>query len=177
LGWLLVGLIAAAGLVATAVTLLDGRNDPTGSASATSVAMTAASDAESTTTTIIAIESAPTPTTVRPATANTTPSQGTPAGAVDDLGSDIAELLATDSIDRRLAKHVDRDAQRALRYWERGDEERAEEELRGLLDELDETQDDAAESAIRELHDRIARIARTMGLDELSRNDGNDPDN
>ena len=147
LGWLLVGLIAAAGLVATAVTLLDGRNDPTGSASATSVAMTAASDAESTTTTIIAIESAPTPTTVRPATANTTPSQGTPAGAVDDLGSDIAALLATDSIDRRLAKHLDRDAQKALRYWERGDEERAEEELRGLLDELDETQDDVAESA------------------------------
>jgi eukaryotic-like serine/threonine-protein kinase len=177
LGWLLAGLIAAAGLAAIAVTLLDGRNDPRGSSSATSVAMTSASDAESTTTTIIAIASAPTPTTVRPATTNTTPSQGTPAGAVHDLGSDIAGLLATDSIDRRLANHVDRDAQRALRYWERGDEQRAEEELRGLLDELDETQDDVAESAIRELHDRIARIARTMGLDELSRNDGNDPDN
>ncbi len=96
------------------------------------------------------------------------PSQG--------LHSVIAGLLATDSIDRRLADHVDRDAQKALRYWERGDEERAEKELRGVLDELDQTQDDMAESAIRELHDRIVRIARTMGFDELSQDDDNGPD-
>ena len=176
LGWLLAGLAIAAGLAAIAVTLLDGRNDPEVSASASSIAITAESTAESTTTTATAIASAPTPTTARPATANTTPSSGSPAGAARGLHSVIVGLLATDSIDKRLADHVDRDAQKALRHWERGDEERAEKELRGVLDELDQTQDDMDESAIGELHDRIVRMARTMGFDELSQDDDNGPD-
>ena len=154
LGWLLAGLAIAAGLAAIAVTLLDGRNDPEVSASASSIAITAESTAESTSTTAIA--SAATPTTARPATANTTPSSGSPASAAQGVHSVIVGLLATDSIDKRLADHVDRDAQKALQHWERGDVERAEKELRGVLDELDRTKDDMDESAIGELHDRIA---------------------
>ena len=176
LGWLLAGLVTAAGLAAIALTLLDGRNDPLGSASATSIAITAASNAEPARSTITAVVSAPTPTTARPAAASTTPSPGTPAVAVHDLRSNIAGLLAADSIHKPLANHLDRDAQRALRYWERGDEERAEEMLRGVLDELDQTKDGVAEAELRELHDHVVRIARIMGFDELSQNADNDSD-
>ncbi len=176
LGWLLAGLVTAAGLGAIAVTILDGRNDPEGSASASSIAITAESNAESTTTTATTIASAPTPTTARPATATTTPSSGSPAGAARGLHSVIVGLLATDSIDKRLANQIDRDGQKALRYWQRGDEERAEKELRGVLDELDQTRDDMAESAISELQDRIVGIARTMGFDELSQDEDDGPD-
>ena len=44
---------------------------------------------------------------------------------MDDLRSGIAGLIATGSIERPLANRFDRDAQKALRYWERGDDERA----------------------------------------------------
>ena len=111
LGWLLAGLVTAAGLAAIALTLLDGRNDPLGSASATSIAITAASNAEPARSTITAVASAPTPTTARPAAASTTPSPGTPAVAVHDLRSNIAGLLAADSIHKPLANHLDRDVE------------------------------------------------------------------
>jgi hypothetical protein len=171
LGWLLVGLVTAVGVAAIAVTFLDGQNGlRETSASATSMAVTSVSTPEGTNPTIAATISVPTPTTGRPAAASTPP-QGTPARAVDDLRSGIAGLVATGSIDRQLANRFDRDAQKALRYWERGDDERAGEELRGLLDVLHTTQNDvAADDAIRELDNQIARIARSMSLGEMSPN-------
>jgi eukaryotic-like serine/threonine-protein kinase len=175
LGWLLAGLATAVGVAAIAVTLLDGQNGlRERSASSTSMAVASVSTSVLTNPTIAATVSVPTPTTGRQAAASTPP-QGTPARAVDDLRSGIAGLVATGSIERQLAIRFDRDAQKALRYWVRGDDERAGAELRGLLEELHTTQNDGlAEDAIRELNDQIARVARTMGLGEVSRNDDDD---
>ncbi len=175
LGWVLAGLVTAVGVAAIAVTLLDGQNGlRERSASATSMAVTSVSTGEPTNPTIAAAVSVLTPTTGRPAAASTPP-QGTPARAVDDLRSSIAGLIATGSIEKQLANRFDRDTQKALRYWERGNDERAGEELRGLLDVLDTTRNDGvAEDAIRELNDQIARVARTMGLGEISPNDDDD---
>jgi hypothetical protein len=175
LGWVLAGLVTVVGVAAIALTLLDGQNGlRERSASVTSMAVGSVSTAVPTNPTIAVTVSVPTPTTSRPAAASTPP-QGTPARAVDDLGAGIAGLVATGSIERQLANRFDRDAQKALRYWERGDDERAGEELRGLLEVLHPTQDNGlAEDAIRELNDQIARVARTMGLGEISRNDDDD---
>ena len=177
LGWLLAGLIAAAGLAAIAVTLLDGRNDLTGEC----IRHIGCHDSGDR----CGVDH----------DHNHCHRVGTDP---DDCSSGYRQhnAVARDPgrcrgrpslCHRRAARHrFDRQATGQPRRPRRSKSapttgsgatsERAEEELRGLLDELDKTQDDVAEIAIRELHDRIARIARTMGLDELSRNDDNDSD-